>query len=210
MTLDHDNISIYQFQKSGSPDASPYLITNVQSQEVQLLDSLGIRNSSVFISNCTIWVEGITDRLYLNKFMEVLQKDDLKESYGTKRLKEDLHFSYIEYGGANIIHYSFDNSENWERIKAAKISQKILLIVDKDGTSEDSEDTKSRRLKELREHLGENLVVLPCREIENTLSSKVIKSTLQDFEGENQISFDPDNDYDYHDQYFISRHARKA
>ncbi len=35
-----------------------------------LLASLGVKPSSVYLANCTIWVEGITDRLYITKYME--------------------------------------------------------------------------------------------------------------------------------------------
>jgi hypothetical protein len=85
-----------------------------------------VRNSSIFLSNCTIWIEGICDRLYINKFLEISQEYKLGDRYDIDRLKEDLHFSYIEYGGANIVHYSFDNEKNRKKIKASQISSKII------------------------------------------------------------------------------------
>ncbi|MDC4613862.1 ATP-binding protein, partial [Acinetobacter baumannii] len=35
----------------------------------ELLTSLGVRPSSVYLANCTIWIEGVTDRMYLSKLM---------------------------------------------------------------------------------------------------------------------------------------------
>ena len=40
------------------------------NRDRDLLASLGVRPSSVYLANCTIWVEGITDRLYITKYME--------------------------------------------------------------------------------------------------------------------------------------------
>lgn len=41
----------------------------------ELLTSLGIRPSSVYLANCTIWVEGVTDRMYLSKLMQNIFKN---------------------------------------------------------------------------------------------------------------------------------------
>lgn len=204
MILDHSQISIYNFESDGISKNKKHLITNTSNEDIKLLDSIGVRNSSVFLSNCTIWVEGICDRLYINKFLEIFQEHKLGDRYDIDRLKEDLHFSYIEYGGANIVHYSFDNEKNWEKIKASQISSKILLIMDEDGTSENHTSKKSKRIDELKTHLGENLIVLPCREIENTLSKNVLLKTIQEVENNKNLNFESVNEKDYQNQYLGS------
>jgi predicted ATP-dependent endonuclease of OLD family len=189
MTLDHGNISIYNFQRQQAGPATTFSVTNTQNEDIKLLDTLGVRNSSMFISNCTVWVEGVTDRLYLNRYMDLLQQEEFLDNYETKRLKEDLHFSYIEYGGANLVHYAFDDEEQWEKIQALKISSKILLVMDDDGASQDGSSFKHTRIQELKQQLGDRLVVLPCREIENTLSAEVLKSVIQKKEGKVELTF---------------------
>ena len=72
LTLEYDDISVYSFQKRTGNDGNTFQIQNVSSNQKQILEQLGVRNSSVFLANCTIWVEGITDRLYLKKYLEVL------------------------------------------------------------------------------------------------------------------------------------------
>lgn len=188
MILDHSQISIYNFKKGLDKKKAIYEITNTNNEDINLLDSIGVRNSAVFLSNCTIWVEGITDRLYLNKYLEVYQKSILGEKHEKDRLKEDLHYSFVEYGGANIVHYSFDDNSNWEKIKASRLSTKIMVIVDEDGTSVKKESKKASRLTELQEHLKDNLIILPCREIENTLSEKTIKDTISSLEKNQQLN----------------------
>jgi predicted ATP-dependent endonuclease of OLD family len=201
MILDHSQISIYNFESDGISKNKKHLITNTSNEDIKLLDSIGVRNSSVFLSNCTIWVEGICDRFYINKYLEIFQEHKLGDRYDIDRLKEDLHFSYIEYGGANIVHYSFDNEKNWEKIKASQISSKILLIMDEDGTSENPTSKKSKRIDELKTHLGENLIVLPCREIENTLTKNVLLKTIQELENNENINLKKVNEKDYQNQY---------
>ena len=49
----------------------------------ELLNELGVRASSVLLANCSIWVEGVTDKLYLraylNKYIEELEGEDKKK-----------------------------------------------------------------------------------------------------------------------------------
>jgi hypothetical protein len=200
MILDHRKISIFNFSQVLEKDILRFRVDNTQNEDIRLLDALGVRNSSIFMSNCTVWVEGITDRLYLNKYMEVLQMADLKGEYESGRLKEDLHYSYIEYGGSNIVHYSFDDEDNWEKIKASKISQRILLVVDEDGVT-DKTSKKSERISELKRHLEDRLVVLPCREIENSISAKVLEAVLREWEKNEQLSLGTISELDYRDVY---------
>jgi predicted ATP-dependent endonuclease of OLD family len=44
-------------------------IRTVGHDDRMLLQELGVRASSVFLTNAAIWVEGITDRLYLREFL---------------------------------------------------------------------------------------------------------------------------------------------
>jgi AAA domain, putative AbiEii toxin, Type IV TA system len=201
MTLDHGQISIYNFKSLISEGEPRYQIENTENKDILLLDGLGVRNSSVFTSNCTIWVEGITDRLYLNKYMEVLQQAALKGQYDAKRLKEDLHFSYIDYGGSNLTHYSFDDEDNWERIKASSISSRLLVVVDEDGINENPNLTKARKIQKLQEHLKDQLIILPCRGIENSLSITVLQAVLRELEGDKDLDLSRVKEADYKDEY---------
>ncbi len=75
ITLDIDKVSIYTFKKTNdSMDNPTFEIENVDNENTDILRLIGVRNSSVFLSNCTIWVEGITDRIYIRKYLAVFQK----------------------------------------------------------------------------------------------------------------------------------------
>ncbi len=178
ITLDLKNISVYTFHKRESAKKSVFEIENTTNDNLRILDLIGARNSSVFLSNCTIWVEGITDRLYLRRYLFMYQQSLIESGQIVQPFKEDIHFSFIEYGGGNIVHYSFSESDEWGRIKSSRIGNRILLVADTDSTLTDPKSAKALRLRGLKKSLGKNFVQIEGREIENTLSEKVLIKTL--------------------------------
>lgn len=178
ITLDMSNISIYTFKKK----EQSYYIENVSNADNNVLELIGVRNSSVFLSNCTIWVEGITDRLYIKKYLEVYQR----EVNDTKYL-EDIHYSFVEYGGNNITHWSFLDAEGDEeqRINVERLCSKLFLITDSDGADDENKQWKTERFKLLKKNLGNRYYELKAREIENTLPKHIIKKYIQNREKNN-------------------------
>ncbi len=160
-------ISIYSFQKKLQNKKNIFEIENLNSFSHDILDNLGVRNSSVFLSNCTIWIEGISDEIYLRKYLELyfLEKKD-------NSFKEDIHYSFVEYNGSNLEHWSFENSENTQTQKRAfSLANRIFLISDKDKGKEEKHDA-------FKKILGDNYYSLESLEIENLLSPSVLKRTL--------------------------------
>lgn len=182
LTIDEQQISVYNFQKffkkeeTGAEQIPHFQVENVNNSDRRTLDLLGVRNSSIFFSNCTIWVEGITDRRYIQHYLN-LYLDKLKEE-GQLRVdrpfKEDLHYSFVEYGGGNITHWSFLDKE-CDAIDVKRLCAKLFLVADKDSAS--SKEKRARH-EALEENLGERFHVLPVREIENLLTPAVLRSVL--------------------------------
>ena len=90
---------------------------------------LGVQNSSVFLSNCTIWVEGITDRHYVKHFLDLHKKEN-KDDPDICDFNEDYHYSFVEYGGNNITHWSFLDKEETP-INVEKLCGRLFLLADK-------------------------------------------------------------------------------
>jgi AAA15 family ATPase/GTPase len=108
--------------------------------EYHTLEKLGIFNTSVLISNCSVWVEGVTDRFYLQAFLKAYS-DQLDD--GKFRPVEGLHFSFIEYGGKNLVHFEFDHTYKQEaddqlkkKIEAFFINSNVFLFADSDFNAE--------------------------------------------------------------------------
>lgn len=187
LTIEMDRISIFQFEKK---EKNRYEIKTNVKPDNSILDILGVNSSSVFLANSSIWVEGPTDRKYISKWLKLyIQSQD-----GKKHLKEDIDFTFFEYGGNLIAHYLFDKSEeeglNYdvvsEKINAFSLSNKIVLLADEDGAKRNSKKGKRRiKLTELS-NIKENFKYLNTIviEIENLLPVRVIegfsKNLVQD------------------------------
>lgn len=165
---DENNISLFKF-KNANKENSKFYIEKVLKRDVSILEEIGARSSSVFMANCTIWVEGISDRIYLSKYLKLyFDENNMRDTY-----KEDIHYSFIEYGGNNITHWSFVDNNDIETINASSISHNVFLICDNDNNK------KIERKEKLRRILGDKLYILKSREIENILSKKALEETLK-------------------------------
>jgi len=189
ITLDLEQISIYTFKRDQTD--RKFIIENVENEDSNILELLGARNASVFLSNCTIWVEGITDRIYIRKYLEVYQ-NSLNEDQ--RIFKEDTHYSFVEYGGGNITHWSFltDADPNVPNIEVKRLCGKLFLVSDKDGAGLKKDGTLNGRKKkkyerhlELAKALGDRYYCLESKEIENTLSPEVLNATVRNYEAKN-------------------------
>lgn len=171
-------LSIFTFDKKYSEEKSYHEVKNVKSKNFNILSKLGIRSSSVFLSNCSIWVEGITDRMYIQGFLLAYFKSDKN----IKRFNEDIDYSFFEYAGSNISHYLFGEEENLfeesilknEKIKAQFLSNRIFLVADKDkGKEKKHLELASKENEYFKYHVTDG------REIENLISSVQLKNYIK-------------------------------
>ena len=184
--FDYENVSIYKFVNIDKKN-NTFKVINTTSKDIEILDLLGVNNSSVFLSNCTIWVEGISDKILISKYLNVYmsQKD--------YQYKEDIHYSFVEYGGNNITHWSFISTEDIETINSSGITNRSLIVCDNDN------DGKKKRKEMLKSIFGEDKYCeLKVREIENTISRNVLEKML--FNGE---------EVKYNEQYEGEEYAKK-
>ena len=170
------NMSIFKFKKmkdQPKDGQEKFTVEQCNNGDVSLLNELGVRNSSVFLSNCSIWVEGITDRLYLKHYLK-LYTDKYPEK---KQFRENLDYTFIEYGGGNLVHFNFDPKDSSDTINAKYINNKIFLIADNDNSQPDSK--KGQRKVHLKEVLKDKFYELPVVEIENLITSETLKKVLK-------------------------------
>jgi predicted ATP-dependent endonuclease of OLD family len=183
ITLDVTGVSVFTFRKqfedlSHKEKEANFEIENVSSGDSSCLELLGVRNSSVFLSNCTIWVEGITDRRYLAHYLKLYIQHRASTESTTKEYKEDLHYSFVEYGGANVTHWSFlDNVP--DAIDVERLCSRLFLVADKDSLGNSA---KEQRHEKLRNALGARFHLLGCREIENLLGLGILEAVVELYE----------------------------
>jgi len=178
LMLEKDDISIFSFSSKNesledSKKESKFLIKNVNAGDNELLRNLGVNNSSVFLANSSIWVEGISDRNYIKAFLHAYCNNQDKLLLLPK---EDIDFAFLEYAGSNLEHYDFTSKPEKEKINAFALNNKIFILSDKDSGKEE----KHEIFKKIAN--GRDNIVYKTtdkyREIENLLSIEVWKKTL--------------------------------
>lgn len=179
MADESDQVIIQKFvkqPKEGSTDDFEFKIYRCD-RDRDLLASLGVRPSSVYLANCTIWVEGITDRLYITKYMEKYltelenSNEELYKKY--RRFMPNYHYTFVEYAGSNLVHWCFsdDYADQLEDkgLSAKAVASEMLLIADGDIQN------KADRVQVLKSELKkDNYLILECKETENTLPKDAI------------------------------------
>jgi len=194
LTLDRREVALFRVSKSidhtnQSIQVAKFRVDSLTEPDESLLEHLGIKPSSVMLANCTIWVEGVTDRDYLRHYLE-LHRQSLNSDSG-RAYVEDLHYAFVMYGGSQIVHYSFLDEANGIDVK--RLCGRLLLVADRDKG-------KDARHNKLKTALGERFVCLPRREMENLLTPAIIREVLKSHDWQdNELT--GANYEDYADQY---------
>lgn len=140
-----------------------------QSEFKKILDDLEVKASDILQSNGIIWVEGPSDRTYINKWINLIDNS----------LIEGYHYSIMFYGGRLLSNLSFDyDIINDELIPLLKLNRNSFVVMDRDGKTINAKlnNTKSR----IQTEIGENSVwITKGREIENYLNNGVIMKWLK-------------------------------
>lgn len=172
MAMHHPGeVSVFAVTPEG-PDAARFLVRAVQGPELALLDELGVDNASVFLANCSLWVEGPSDRIYLRAFLAAYARAE------GKQFREDLDFSFLDYGGSNLKHYAFGAAVDGEKIRAQFVANRVFLLADHDNAPEE-------KYASLRAAAGasggafEFATTEPAREVENLLSLTALRAMFQ-------------------------------
>jgi putative ATP-dependent endonuclease of the OLD family len=128
---------------------------------------LGTRPSDLLQANGVIWVEGPSDRIYLNRWIELYSNGDLKEG---------RHYQCAFYGGgllANLQATLNDDEANSELINLLKINPNAVVISDSDRKSKRAHyKSRVRRIADEFSRLDKTRAlhwILAAREIENYL-----------------------------------------
>ena len=153
------------------------IIASFNGLEYHTLELLGVFNTSVLTSNCTVWVEGVTDRFYLQAFLHAYLN---RPSAAPFKPTEGLHYSFVEYGGKNLVHYEFDHEVEpgddavQKRIRAYFLNANVFLVADSDFNAE-----RHFVLEEIKRD-NFKFVQTGLPEIENLLPEAVLGNFLKE------------------------------
>ena len=138
----------------------------------RICQDLGYFPSDLLQSNSIIWVEGPSDRIYLNYWIKQIAPE----------LQEGWHYSIMFYGGSLLSHLSVDDeSEIEDFINLLPINRfpAILIDSDLDSARHKLRDTKTRVIAEFNQIDGLAWVT-KCREIENYIPSDIRLTAIKE------------------------------
>lgn len=133
-----------------------------------ILDDLDIRASDLLQANSVVWVEGPSDRLYVNKWIDIWTK-------GT--LKEGVHYQCIFYGGRLLAHLSADNPElqAQDAVNILRLNKNAFIVMDSDKRKlRDRINHTKKRITEEIKRMGGFVWITQGREVENYLPTEAM------------------------------------
>ena len=138
---------------------------NDKIQKSKILNDLGIKASDLLQANGVIWVEGPSDRIYINKWLEL---------WSNNTLKEGKDYQCVFYGGRLLSNLSY--AEQTELINLMKVNKNSIILIDSDKKTSHSQINDSK--KRIQKETEDNQImcwITKGREIENYLSEELIK-----------------------------------
>lgn len=176
----HSNILIDQFSKqsdaqiihvSNSNSVAKCITAKTYIENNGILDDLDVRASDILQANGVIWVEGPSDRIYLNRWIELWSEGSLRE--GT-------HYQIIFYGGRLLSHLSAQSPEDVAScISILNTNRNAIILIDSDKRSKSTpiNETKKRIQNEFAE-IESLCWITKGKEIENYIPAPVVDSFL--------------------------------
>lgn len=166
--VDTPNTNVFHVTNDGQQTRIHSVVT--AEDRGQILDDLGYQASDILQTNSVIWVEGPSDRTYLNHWINAV--DD--------RLEEGIHYTIMFYGGGLISHLSASDDALNEFIALRKLNRHMAIVLDSDkGTDDDALKPHAERIAEEMSE-GSGLVwVTAGREIENYVDGCELQSALK-------------------------------
>lgn len=165
-----------------------------------VLDDLGYKNSDLLQSNGVIWVEGPSDRNFLNKWIKLTDES----------LVEGVDYSIMFYGGRNLANVTFSFEHISDKfIELLKINRNAIVLIDKDAkrVSTKLNATKQRIQAEIGES---NCWITKGREIENYLSNDFVRRWLTQYSSKEGYLIKEFDKYDMIQDYIESITPKKG
>jgi energy-coupling factor transporter ATP-binding protein EcfA2 len=160
------DVTIVQLKQKDNATTSQLLVSGALLAGA--FKDLGLQPSDFVLANGIVWVEGPSDRVYLNRWLELLAPE----------LQEGRDFIVMFYGGKLLSHLCVDHDAlDPAFIELLKINPNAVVVCDSDRAAEDGEirATKSRIQQECST-TGAMFWLTDGREIENYIPPRVVET----------------------------------
>lgn len=168
---DDPDAQIVHVTHDGERAQATTVLTHTERRGV--LDDLDVRASDLLQANGVVWVEGPTDRMYFNRWVEL---------WSEGRLREGAHYQCVFYGGALLAHLSGEEpSEEAEAVEILRVNRNAIVLIDSDKKYLSAPLTEAkRRVRDEIEETGGMAWITKGREIEHYVPREAVKAAYGD------------------------------
>ncbi|MEM8553922.1 MAG: AAA family ATPase [Pseudomonadota bacterium] len=164
------------------PGSSVFHVTNdgdqtrvhpviIKEDKRELCRDLGYRPSDIVQSNAVVWVEGPSDRIYLEHWISAVAPD----------LIEGTHYTILFYGGALVSHLSVDDEATTNFIHLRDLNGNMAIVLDSDRASPRGKLKPAvARIRDEMERGSGIVWITKGREIENYVQPDMLHRALKE------------------------------
>lgn len=174
----HSNVVIDLFSRS--PNAQIIHITHDGRQATTktvssfdghsaILNDIGAKASDLLQANGIIWLEGPSDKIYFNKWVEI---------YSNGTLREHRDYECAFYGGSVLKHFTAtEPATDSEAINVLRVNRNSILIGDSDKTAVDTPlKDRLQKMKDAMQEMGAHIWITEAKEVENYIPVNSIEN----------------------------------
>lgn len=142
-------------------------------RRLEVISDMGAKPSDLLQANGIIWVEGPSDRIYLNRWIDL---------YSEGRFREGRDYQCAFYGGSLLAQIEFQPFETETKLtNLFRLNPHIVIVCDGDRASMHSriKGRVKRIHAEVRKIPGAHIWITVAREIENYTPGSVLQKALK-------------------------------
>jgi hypothetical protein len=159
-----------------------------------------VSNQSVYLANGVIWVEGITDVMYIRRYLEVYKEwlkvementsinEENKKHLPFITMNEGLQYAFAFSGGNLLKHFQFGTNSKNDGLPVESLTNRFFII---------SDDGNKPFFDEIENEVGDKFHKIEVKEIENTLSQEIVKQVVISFSSHKDAVFNEVNPEDW-------------
>jgi len=158
-------------------------------QRKGILDDLDVRASDLLQSNGVVWVEGPSDRLYFNRWIQLWSND---------KLREGAHYQCVFYGGRLLAHLyaGVQEEERDDLIRMLSVNRNAIILIDSDKRNQAGRlNTTKKRIRQEIESIDGICWITKGREIENYIPRSALAALYDGSSPEQSERYQSFSDY---------------
>ena len=168
-----DNAQIIHVSHDWMHNTSRARTISAHFDRLGVVSDLGARPSDLLQSNGIVWVEGPSDRIYVNRWINL---------YSDGSLREGRDYQCAFYGGTLLAQVEFKSSEEQtELANILQVNPNIIVICDGDKDSDKSRiKRRARRIRsEVKRIPNGHIWITEAREIENYIPGWILAKVFR-------------------------------